>query len=250
MSDERKSSILGHLQELRSRLIKSVIAVLITTGISFVFADEIFGILKRPAGGIELVFIEMTEMLGTYMKVCLLSGIALAMPFLLFQLIMFVAPALTSKEKKMVYIVTPWIALMFAAGVAFGYFILIPPAVQFLTTFGAEIATPTIKIGNYISIATRLLLSIGLIFEIPVITTLLARLGVITSQWLASKRKPFIIVAFILAAIITPTWDPLNQCLVAGPLIALYEISIWTAKLVQKKKVETVPSPAAPTTQD
>jgi len=241
MSEERKSSVLGHLLELRSRLIRSVIAILITTGVSFAFADEIFEILKRPTGGIELIYIEMTEMLGTYMKVCLVSGIVLAMPFLIYQFIMFVAPALTAREKKSVYLITPWIALMFAGGVVFGYFILIPPAVKFLTTFGSEIATPTIKVGNYISIVTRLLVALGFVFEMPVVTSFLARLGVITSKWLAAKRKPAIVLSFVLAAIITPTWDPLNQTLVAGPLIALYELSILMAKVVQKKKAEVPP---------
>ena len=125
---------------------------------------------------------------------------------------------------------------MFAGGVAFGYFILIPPATRFLLSFGADIASPEIRIGNYISLITRLLLSIGLVFELPVITTFLARLGVITSSWLASKRKISIILAFILAAIITPTFDPINQTLVAAPLIILYEMSIWLAKLVQRRK--------------
>jgi len=246
MSDDKKLTILGHLLELRKRLIKSVIAVAITTLISFIFAKQIFYILILPAEGINLIFIEMTEMIGTYMKVCLASGIILAMPYIVFQFIMFVSPALTRKEKKYVYLVLPWIALMFAAGVAFGYFILIPPATKFLITFGSDIATPQIKIGNYISIVTRLLLAIGLVFEMPVITTFLARLGVITPKWLSDKRKMAVIFAFILAAIITPTFDPLNQSLVAIPLVILYEMSIWLAKLVQRRKPEFVPAVSPP----
>ena len=235
MSDDRKLTVLGHLGELRQRLIKSVIAVLITTIVAFVFAKQIFNILILPAEGINLIFIEMTEMLGTYMKVSLASGIILAMPYLIYQLIMFVSPALTRKEKRYVYLILPWAALMFAAGVIFGYFVLIPPATKFLITFGSDIATPQIKIGNYISIVTRLLLAIGLVFELPVVTTFLSRLGVITPKWLSDKRKIAIIFAFILAAIITPTFDPINQSLVAVPLIILYEMSIWLAKLVRRR---------------
>lgn len=241
MSNDKKLSLLQHLGELRRRLIRSVIAVLIATVVSFFFAPQIFNILILPAGGINLIFIEMTEMIGTYMKVCLASGIILAMPYLVYQIIMFVSPALTRREKKYVYLILPWIALMFAAGVAFAYFILIPPATKFLITFGSDIATPQIKIGNYISIVTRLLLAIGLVFEMPVVTTFLARLGIITPKWLASKRKTAIICAFILAAIITPTFDPLNQTLVAAPLIVLYELSIWLAKLVARKRAQAVP---------
>ena len=238
MSNDKKASVLGHLKELRWRLIKIVIAVLIATITSFIFAKQIFDILILPAGGIDLIYIEMTEMVSTYMKVCLASGIILTMPYVIYQFIMFVSPALTRREKRSVYLVLPWITLMFVGGVLFGYFILLPPATNFLITFGSEIASPQIKIGNYISIVTRLLLGIGLVFEMPVVTTFLARLGVITPKWLSSKRRGAILFAFILAAIITPTFDPVNQSLVAAPLIILYEMSIWLAKLVQigKKK--------------
>lgn len=247
MDEGKKTSILEHLGELRGRLVKSVIAVLITTVISFIFAKQIFNILILPAEDINLIYIEMTEMIGTYMRVCLMSGIILAMPVLVYHLLMFVSPGLTPKEKKSVYLILPWIALMFAAGVVFGYFILVPPATKFLISFGSDIASPQIKIGNYISIVSRLLLAIGLVFEMPVITTFLSRIGIITPKWLVDKRKGAIIFAFILAAIITPTFDPLNQTLVAAPIIVLYEMSIWLAKLVHRKKLEVVPSLPTPT---
>jgi sec-independent protein translocase protein TatC len=236
MSEDSKQSVLYHLQELRQRLIKSVIAVAIASVIAFVFYDWLFYFLKLPAEGISLVYIEMTEMLGTIMKVCLSAGIILAMPYLVFQGIMFVSPALTQKEKKYVYIILPWIALMFLGGVAFGYFVLIPPATRFLTSFGADIASPEIRVGNYVAVVARLLLAIGVVFEMPVITTFLARLGVLKPKWLADRRKVAIIFAFILAALITPTFDPINQSLVAVPLIILYEMSIWLARLVQKRQ--------------
>jgi len=126
----------------------------------------------------------------------------------------------------------------------------VPPATKFLLTFGSDIAIPQIKIGNYISVVTRLLLAIGLAFEMPVVTTFLTRLGVLTPKWLADKRKPAIIFAFILAAIITPTFDPINQSLVAIPLIFLYEMSIWPAKLVQRKRSQAVISLPTPVSQD
>lgn len=246
MGNDKKLSLLGHVRELRSRLLKCVIAVVITTIISFIFAKQIFEILILPTGGINLVFIEMTEMLGTYMRVSLVSGIILAMPYLVYQFIMFVSPALTPKEKRAVYWVLPWIALMFAGGVTFGYFVLIPPATKFLLSFGSDIATPQIRIGNYISIITRLLLAVGLVFELPVVTTFLARIGIISSQWLARKRRVAIIFAFILAAIITPTFDPINQTLVAVPLVVLYEMSIWLAWLVQRRRQKAADELAEP----
>ena len=248
MSDAKKLSVLSHLGELRSRLIRSVIAIAIASVIAFIFRDWIFYILILPAEGINLIYIEMTEMIGTIMRVCLAAGIVLAMPYLVYQGIMFISPALTRKEKKYVYLILPWIALMFLGGVAFGYFILVPPATRFLLTWGADIATPEIRIGNYISIVTRLLLAIGFVFEMPVVTTFLSRLGVIKPKWLSDRRRLAIIVAFILAAIITPTFDPINQSLVAVPMIVLYEMSIWLAKLVQRKEsrvVTPVSSPAS-----
>ncbi|MFC1911717.1 twin-arginine translocase subunit TatC [Chloroflexota bacterium] len=247
MSDDQKVTVLSHLLELRKRLIRSVIAIAVASIIAFVFYDWIFYILKLPAENINLVYIEMTEMIGTIMKVCLFAGIILAMPYLVLQGIMFISPALTPREKKYVYLILPWIALMFLGGVVFAYFILIPPATRFLISFGADIATPEIRVGNYVSIVSRLLLAIGLVFEMPVITTFLARLGILKPKWLSDRRRTAIIVAFILAAMITPTFDPINQCLVAVPLIVLYEMSIWLAKLVYKKKpAETTPVPSEP----
>ncbi len=234
----KKLSLLGHFRELRKRLVISVIAVVITTIIAFVFYDQIFHILLLPAKDTQLIFIELTEMVGTIMKVCLGAGIILAMPFLTVQAVLFVAPALTPREKKYVYMILPWIAFMFISGVVFGYFILIPPATSFLLSFGSDIAVPQIKIGNYVSVITRLLLAIGLVFEMPVVVAFLARVGIVNARWLASKRKIAILAAFVLAAIITPTFDPINQSLVAVPLVILYELSIWLAKLVQRKKKE------------
>ena len=244
-----KLTFIGHLGELRRRLLKCIIALLITTvvffTISYYFPEYTFGILTAPAGETDLVFIEMTEMIGTYMKVSLAGGIVLAMPYLVYQLLMFVSPALTHREKKYVYLILPWITLMFIGGVAFGYFILVPPAINFLMTFGSDIATPTIKIGNYISIVARLLVAIGAVFEAPVIILFLARLGIVTPKMLSSKRRHAIVAAFILAAIITPTFDPVNQSLVAFPLIILYEMSIWLAKLVQRKEARVAtPAPS------
>jgi sec-independent protein translocase protein TatC len=243
---EKNLTILGHLAELRGRLFKSVLAVLVTSIIAFVFASQLFHILTLPAAGtgVNLVYIDMTEMLGIYMKVCLTAGIALAMPYLVYHILMFVFPALTFMERKSILILLPWIVFMFAGGVVFSYYVLVPPAIKFLLTFGSDIAVPQIRIGSYINVITRVILASGIIFELPVISTFLARMGIITSAWLASKRKFAIVGAFVLAAIITPTFDPVNQTLVALPLIVLYEMSIWLAKLVQRKHPASASEPA------
>ncbi len=233
---ERRLPILGHLAELRTRLTRSVIAVLVTTILSFVFYHQLFDILMRPAGNTQFIAIEMTEMIGVIFRVCLMAGIVLAIPYLTYEFIMFVAPALTPKEKRYVLLAVPWIGLMFVGGVVFGYFVLVPPAMGFLLSFGNDIAIIQPRIGNYINVITRLLLAIGLVFEMPVVSTFLARLGIVNGRMLAGKRKWAIILAFVVAAIITPTFDPVNQTLVAVPLIILYEMSIWLAYLLGKKK--------------
>lgn len=238
-TDEKQMTFTGHLLELRNRLIKSVLALLVTTTISFVFARYIFDFLIAPApDDISLIYTEMLGMLSTYMKVALMSGIVLAMPVLVYQGIMFVSPALTRREKRYVYLALPWITLMFIAGFAFGYFVLVPPASSFLLNFMSDIARPEIKIDNYVSIVTRLLVAIGLVFETPVIITFLARLGVVKPEWLSSKRRWAIVLSFVLAAFITPTFDPINQSLVAIPLVVLYELSIVLAKIAYRKREE------------
>jgi len=234
-----------HLEELRRRLIVCLAAIAAGILIAFAFADQLFAILIRPAGDINLIFVEVTEMLGTYMQVCLIGGIIIAMPVLVYELIVFVSPALTPGERKYVWIILPFIILMFSGGVLFGYFVLIPPAMQFLLSFGAGIATPQIRIGNYISLVSRLLLAIGLVFETPVITTLLARLGILSSKWMAAQWKWAVILAFVLGAVITPTLDPVNQTLIALPLIVLYLLSILLARIFEKRRGDGFLNPSA-----
>ena len=243
MSDgESKLTVLGHLHELRRRLIRSVIAVAVGVIICFFFYEWIFYILKRPAAGITFSAIEMTENISSIMLVCFAGGVILAMPVLVYQGIMFLAPALTRQEKKWVYLIIPWIFLMFLAGVAFGYFMLAPWTVWFLYNFGSYIAEPTVRISNYVGFIAKLLLLTGLVFEMPIISTFLARIGILKPQWLAGKRPIAIIVSFVAAAVITPP-DPITQLLLAIPLIILYEISIILAKLVYRRKEEATAGP-------
>ena len=237
MAADNNKGISFHLEELRRRLIICLVALAAGIIIAFAFADQIFRVLILPAGAINLIFVEVTEMLGAYMQVCLIGGIIIAMPVLVYELIVFIAPALTPMEKKYVLIAVPFIVIMFIGGVLFGYFVLIPPAMQFLLSLGSGIAAPQIRISNYISLVARLLLAIGLVFETPVITTMLARLGIVSSRWLLAQWKWAVIIAFILGGLITPTIDPVNQTLVALPLIILYLLSILLARMVEKRKV-------------
>ena len=227
---------MGHLRELRSRIMKSAIAFLIAMPVAFFISSNVFDILKKPAPGVQLVYTEITEMIGTYLKITLFIAIALALPYIIYQMVMFIRPALTRKEKTYLYIMLPAITICFIAGAVFAYFILLPPAFQFLLTFGSDIAQPMIKVGNYISVLTTLLFWIGLCFEIPIVMFFLAKIGVVQPAWLSKYRKVFYILAFILGAIITPTFDPINQSLVAVPIIILFEFGIILTRIARKKK--------------
>lgn len=233
-----------HLKELRNRVMYSVIAVVVTTAVALAFGEQLIELLKIPGRSIDLIAIKLVENMSVYFKVSLAAGIVAAMPVLVYQMFAFVAPGLTSSEKRMIFRLLPGIVIMFLIGVAFAYFIALPPALWFLYTFMAQAATPMPTISDYISIVTRLLLVIGLVFETPLIVMALARLGVVSPQWLSSRRRLWIVVAFVLAAIITPTFDPINQIIIAVPLILLLEVGIILARMVYKNKRVT-PAPAA-----
>jgi sec-independent protein translocase protein TatC len=235
-NDEKQLTFMGHLKELRSCLLRSVIAILVAIPISFYIAKYVFDILMKPVPGIHLIYTEVTEMLGTYAKVTLVIAVILTLPFIVYQLVMFVRPALTKRERSYVYIMLPAIAICFLIGATFAYFVLLPPALNFLFTFGSDIAEPMIKVGNYISVLTQLIFWIGMCFEIPLIIFFLSKIGVIRPAWLSKYRKIAYILAFVIGAIITPTIDPVNQSLVAVPIIALYEFGIILSKVARRKK--------------
>ena len=229
---------MAHLKELRNRILYSAISVALGLVVGMIFGNQILELLILPAGKIDLVALKLIENVSVYFKVSLISGVILAMPFLVYQLFAFVAPGLTPREKRTIFTILPAITFMFLVGVAFAYFIAMPAALNFLYNFNDTIAKPMISLDNYISFVTRILLVIGLVFETPLIIMALARLGVVSPQWLAARRKWWVIIAFVIAAIVTPTPDPVNQTIVAVPLILLLELGILLARLVYKKKRE------------
>ena len=238
----REQSLLQHLGELRRRVFICVVAVLVGSAVSFVFFEQLIGILVKPAedlnlgtGG-QLIYTEVTELLTTAIKVSFVSGLILASPVLVYQGVMFVAPGLTGREKRYLFGFMPAVVLAFGGGVAFAYYILTPPALHFLLTFGGDVATPLIRISNIVNLMVRLLFWMGLSFETPLVMYLLAQLGIVSAQSLSRFRRYWVVVAFILAAIITPTVDPVNQALVAGPLLVLYELGILLARIAGRSR--------------
>ena len=240
----REFSILEHLAELRRRVLISVLALIVGAGVAFCFFRQIIDLLVRPArdldaGTGQLVFIEVTELLTTSVKVSLVAGFVLAMPVILYQVIMFVVPGLTGREKRYLLGFLPAVLLAFMAGVAFGYFVLTPPALHFLLTFGADVATPFIRVSNIVNLMIRLLFWMGISFETPLVMYLLAQIGLVNARMLGRFRRYWVVVAFILGAIITPTVDPVNQALVAVPLLVLYELGVFLARLASRGRTTT-----------
>jgi len=235
---EGRAPFMAHLKELRDRILHSAIAIAIGLGVGMIFGNQILYILKAPAAHIKLITTGLVEPVGVYFQVSLIAGVILAMPVLVYEIVAFVAPGLTPREKRLIFTILPAITFMFLCGVAFAYFIALPPAINFLYTFNSDVAEAMPTLSNYISIVTRILLIMGLVFETPLIIMLLAKMGAVSPQWLSARRKWWILLAFIIAAVATPTPDPLNMCIVAIPLILLLELGILLARLVYKKKRE------------
>ncbi len=228
---DKQVTIIEHLEELRDRLMKSAIALTITTLISFVFAKQFLLLLIAPMGETPPVSPSPTTNIVIFAKVALISGVALAMPVLVYQLVSFIAPGLTPQEKRYLYLILPGATLSFAAGAAFAYFVMLPTAIPFLKGFLSDIIDPSWFIDKYISFITSLLFWVGVSFETPLVIFFLAKLGVVTPASLSRYRRYAILVIAVLAAVITPTPDPFNMLLVMAPLIVLYEIGILLAKL-------------------
>lgn len=236
-STEKKMPISGHFGEMRKRFFHSVIAIVIFTAIAFIFWKDIYEILLFPAPeGFKLQAIEMMETLSNVFKVCLTTGLIISMPYLVYQLFAFLSPALTSKEKRYIFTAVPFIGILFLGGVLFAYFVALPPAISFLTSFGADVVETIPRVKDYINIVTRLLLVVGITFETPLILMVLSAIGIVTPEWLAAKRKIWFVLAFVVAAMVTPTMDPITQTSIAAPLIVLYELSIWLTRIVRKRK--------------
>jgi sec-independent protein translocase protein TatC len=223
--------LMEHLRELRTRLIRAVIVLLATTVISFLFAKQVFIILLQPLGDVTIQALKPTESLSNYMKVALLCGIILAMPVIVYQLARFIAPGLTKSERRYLWVLVPGATFCFVTGVAFAYFVMLPAALPFLGTFLADLIEQNWAIGEYLSFVTSLLFWIGVSFELPLFVYFLAKAGIIDAQTLRKNRKYALIAIAVLAAVITPTVDPLNMALVMGPLVVLYEIGVILARI-------------------
>lgn len=243
--DDDKMPFTSHLEELRERLIKSFSAVGVGFLIAYAFKDRLFEILMRPlvqvmGQGDTLIYTGLPEAFFTYLKVAFLAGIMLASPVIIYQFWMFVAPGLYRKERKVLLPVVVLSTLFFVGGALFGYFFVFPIGFQFFLGFTTEKiqALPSMK--EYLSFSSKLLIAFGLAFELPLVLTGMARMGIVSVDFLKKNRKYAILLIFIVAAIITPP-DVISQVMMALPLMVLYEISIIGARIFQPKPSEEAP---------
>ncbi len=240
--EEYEAPLTEHLAELRTRLIRSLISIAVFAVIAFTQVDFFFDIFQEPLNKVfpdlKLVALTPTESFFTALKISILVGFVLASPFVFYQVWKFIEPALYENEKRLLVPFVLFTTVFFTAGVLFAFFGVLPLAIKFLLTFGYEQLSvdPMLSVSSYISFVIRLLLAFGITFELPVIISLLARLGLVTPETLIKIRPYFIVGIFILAAVLTPP-DVVSQIFLALPLLVFYELSIIAAKILYPRSM-------------
>jgi sec-independent protein translocase protein TatC len=228
----------GHLEELRKRLMRAVIGLVVGTAISLIFTRQALSWLLIPLENARPVALHPTESIVIYFRVAIMLGLVLSMPYILYQIIAYIVPALERRERRILYTSVMGIGFFFALGVAFAGSVMVPLAVGYLEGFLSDIVEPTYSIDGYVSFVTTIMISSGVVFETPLVLALLARLGLVTSKKLAKGRRFALLGIAIIAAVITPTPDAFNMLLVMAPLTVLYEVGIvfaWFAGRARQK---------------
>lgn len=231
-SKDKQLTLSEHLNELRGRLIKAIISLLVATCILYNFVKSILPHIIKPAG--KLVFIAPQEAFVSNIKIAFFGGILLSSPLIIYQIWRFVSDGLQPNEKKYILIFAPFSLILFLIGASFGYFIITPIGIKFLLAFATDHLVPMITISKYISFVGMLTLAFGTIFQLPLVSLFLTKIGIVTPALLKEKRKHAIVVMFIAAATLTPP-DVITQCLMAVPLLILYEIGIIFSKFAYKR---------------
>ena len=240
MRQDEKQSFLSHLEELRKRLIYCAISVGIGFLVTYIFSEDIFTILIMPLKkslpeSDKLIFTNLPEMFITYIKTSFIAGILLSSPVIFYQMWMFIAPGLYQNEKRYVVPFVLFSTILFVGGALFGYFIVFPFGFRFFLGYANDYiqALPSVK--QYFSFSTKLLFAFGIVFELPVVIYFLSRMGIVSVSFLRKNRKYAILLTFIMGAILTPP-DVITQCMMALPLLLLYEVGIIVAMMAGKKK--------------
>ena len=228
-----KLPLSDHLEELRLTLLRSLLGLVVGVIAAVFFVNPILDFLARPIGGLQnLQAIEVTETMAVYMRVALLGGVILALPWIVFQLLRFVSKGLKPKERKGIYIALPFAVLLFLAGVAFAYLVMLPASLGFFQEILK--VTTSIRLKSYISFTTNILFWIGVSFQLPLVFFVLTKVGIVTPRLLINGWRVSIVVIAVLSAVITPTGDPINMLIFMLPLSVLYLLSILLSALASK----------------
>ncbi len=232
---QTRMSLRGHLEELRHNLLLSLIGLAIAVAVSFIFTPRVIDFLAVPVGGIShLQAIDVTETIQVYMKVALLCGVILASPWIFYQMFLFIGRGLTKAEKRGLLIAIPFVTLLFVGGAIFAFKVMLPPAMQFFS--GLLNIQTVIRIRSYFDFTVNLIFWIAVSFELPLLFYILARFGVITANQMTKGWRIAVIAVALLAALITPTPDPVNMAIFMIPLFGLYLLSILLARLAQRNR--------------
>lgn len=226
-------SLIGHLEELRRRIIIMIVAIAAGSLICYFYATEITGLITAPAG--KLYYMNPAEAFFTYLKVSVFAGFLLALPVVMYQLWAFVMPALTNNERTAGVFLVPASIILFFIGLFFSYYLVLPAGIKFFMGFANDSLQPMFSISQYISFVISFLLPFGFIFELPLFILVMARVGLISSTFLTAKRKIVLVMSFVIGALISPTPDVFSQTMVAVPMILLYEVSLLIVKYILRK---------------
>lgn len=229
--EDKKLTVIEHLEELRSRIIKSIIFIIIASIFSYAFVDSIFNFIVKPVG--SLVFITPAEAFITNIKIAVFGGVCLSSPFVLYEIWRFLSTGLGEKEKRFALLFGLFSFFLFILGGFLGFFVIVPIGIRFLLSFSTDFVKPMISVAKYVSFVGGLTFVFALIFQLPLVILFLTKAGILTPQYLSKNRKYAIVIIFIVAAILTPP-DVISQCLMAIPLLVLYEVSIFLSKLVHR----------------
>ncbi len=235
---EKKASFIDHLEELRKRILYSILCIAIISVIGFFFAPKVLTIIIEKSNIETAYFFSPIEAFTAQIKTGLFLGIFVSFPFILFQTWAFIGPGLTGKERKISVSYLSFGLILFIVGILFGYFILIPYGLKFLLSFGADYLQPLMNISKYLNFIFWCLLGSGFLFQLPLLLFFLIRLGIVDIETITKHRAEAIVAILILCAVITPTGDFFTLLLIAAPLLLLFEASIIAARVSQKGKIK------------
>lgn len=225
--------LVDHLAELRSRLLKAIIAVALGSIAAYFYVGELVNFIAAPAG--KLYYMNPAEAFFAYMKVAMFAGFLLALPVVLYQAWQFIVPALSVKERLIGFVLVPSSVVLFLGGVSFAYFLVLPSAITFFIGFSTDNLQPLFSLGQYLSFVLSFILPFGFVFELPLFILVLAKVGLIGSQFLMKRRKHVIVLSFIVGAVVSPTPDIFSQTMIAIPMFLLYEVSILIVKYIVRR---------------